>query len=85
MKKKIVWACVIIMIAMCFFPPWERSERGGFEMGDPHYVWPVGHHCIFLPQGEGMTIDVTRLMHQCVIVTLLTGGIFLAVGKSKKD
>ncbi|HUT60335.1 MAG TPA: hypothetical protein VNA25_21030, partial [Phycisphaerae bacterium] len=73
MRKKIVWAGVIIMIAMCFFPPWERTYAG-LSLDDPRYVCPDGHHCIFLPQGGNMTIDVTRL-RGCFItgVSYMTG------------
>jgi len=84
MKKAIVLAGVVIIVAMCFFPPWKAEGESMYG----EYVQPAGYHCFLFPPEYDysyVTIDTTRLMLQCVIVALLAGGLYWTVRKSKKN
>jgi len=73
MKKAIVWAGVVSIVLMCFFPPWTSNSGKYFE-----------YHCILSASGYSH-IDVARLIIQCVIIGLLTGCIFWTVGKWREN
>ena len=84
MKKAIVLAGVVVIVLMCFYPPWKAEGESMYG----EYVQPAGYHCFLFPPEYDysyVTIDTTRLMLQCVIVALLAGGLYWTVRKSKKN
>ncbi|HUT60336.1 MAG TPA: hypothetical protein VNA25_21035 [Phycisphaerae bacterium] len=83
--KRIVWAGVVIIVLMCFFPPWSESSDGDLRgyaciLSNPRWV-EIGNYG---PNHVGGVINTTRLTLQCVIVVLLTGCLYWTV-KSKKN
>ena len=87
MKKIILWVGVLIIVLMCFFPPWiEDFTMQGTHLSMTH----TGYHCILCPPqrldvGAIVKVDTVRLVIQCVIVALLTGCGFYTAEKSKKN
>jgi hypothetical protein len=88
MKKVILWVGVVILVLMCFFPPWTEDW---VIQGNLLTTKDRGYHCLLRPpepiaRGVGvLKIDTVRLLLQCVVVALPTACLAYSVGKRKSQ
>jgi len=96
MQKVIIWIGVLLIAVMCFFPPCiTKIIRGNDAYAAILATKELEYHSIMtspncvIPTKKGsieiLNIDITRLILQCVIVTLLTGCMYWTVGNRKKN
>ena len=72
MKKIVLWVGTVIIVLMCFFPPWVMIYDDYF----------VGYAFLFYG-GNKTHIDLVRLIVQCAIVGLITGVSFYTLNNKK--
>ncbi len=74
-KHKIIWIGIAVVVLMCIFPPWIRV----IELEGSRAYRSIGYHFLLAPPKskgiESYSIDLGRLIIQCVIVSLITGGL----------
>lgn len=74
-KHKIIWIGIAVVVLMCIFPPWIRV----IELEGSRAYHSIGYHFLLAPPKskgiESYSIDLGRLIIQCVIVSLITGGL----------
>lgn len=78
-----------VIVLMCLFPPWKGTtgrQRWGY------YEKNRGYALVFMPP-KAMTksdhftkikIDIVRLLVQCTVACVATGGAYIFLGKTKE-
>jgi hypothetical protein len=95
-KIIILWAGLGIIILMCLYPPWLRTHNrfvadGHLAVKLAKVPLPSRYAFLLTPPEEQepnitASIDIRRLLVQCVIVLLVGGGLaFLYRSKDKKS
>jgi hypothetical protein len=70
----ILWIGISLIVLMCLFPPWGR----GGEFDGYAYLFSGGN-------SYKTHIDLVRLIIQCIIVGLITGGLLYTLNVKKAD
>ncbi len=80
-KLPVLWTSILIIVAMCLFPPWVRR---GEIASHAHFLFSsgVGNYksCIYHAH-----VDLVRLVIQCVMVVLITGALFYTLNIKKAE
>ena len=90
MNRKIMIFTIAVIILMCFYPPWLRTDnirsektplpsKYGFLLTPPEEINPTRRYNTITA-----SVDIRRLLVQCVIV-LLAGGGLAALSRSKNE
>lgn len=82
----ILWIGILLIVFMCLFPPFVSSSSTGYEHG---YAFLLSD-TISVDDGWREKeikahIDLERLIVQCAIVSIITGGLFYTLKYKKKD
>jgi hypothetical protein len=78
-QRTVILVGIVVVALMLLVPPWEARSYGfgGISGG----LYSKGYAPIFKPQSPSDHIDTDRLLIQCLIVTVITGGFVFALHK----
>jgi magnesium-transporting ATPase (P-type) len=79
-KLIILWAGTFVIVAMCLFPPWVATNYPWVTKGRP-----VVYASLFSNESHLVHIDFIRLIIQCTIVALITGGLVYTLQDKKTE
>ena len=96
MKNFVMWLGILVFVLMGLFPPWLYTYNatirspvyGSFLTGSQKIA---GYYFLFAPpdpageSGHGISLDITRLFVQWVIVIALTGGLIYTIKDKPKE
>jgi hypothetical protein len=89
-QRKIILIGFVIVIFCCLFPPWVYTfnAKGAYSESHAGYSLiaepPKPRH--YYPPGNGVKLDVPRLLLQIFIISLSTGfGVFICQDKPKNN
>ncbi len=79
--KVILWTGIFVIVAMCLFPPWaDKGRMVGYA-----YLFSDGNFQQFRRGDIRAHIDLVRLLIQCAIVGLITGGLLYTLKDKKAE
>jgi len=83
----LLWLGIIVIVLMCLYPPWVQISR--LPSSNIKGTTPAGYAFLWQPpeisRYSGIAIDFPRLLLQCFIVAVITGGLLVTLKEKKKE
>lgn len=86
-QRLVLALAVIVIIAMCLYPPWriETGKQPSWKTYTPSNIVSGGYSLLFAPPYNATGVDVGRLSIQCIIILALTGTALVVFGQRRPN